>query len=123
MHYRRAMEAVKLNKSCTHVANWAVLLVVISLFWHNAVAMNGSELQQVFSEAVSQNATSFSDMAQRLGDVVRTKQEEDGKTEINSPGAVYDATCWASSATLAGCLQEQRKVRVWFVVWILVLDF
>ncbi|KAK3706690.1 hypothetical protein RRG08_019685 [Elysia crispata] len=83
------------------------------LVCHTTVALDGPELQQVFSEVVSQNVTSYSDLAQRLEETGRVKSTLPTLASPSStPGpsvSVYDAACWSSAENLSACLTQEQK--------------
>ncbi|GFO43634.1 Zinc transporter zip14-like [Plakobranchus ocellatus] len=76
-----------------------------------SLTLDSSALQQVFSQAVAQNVTSFSDLAIRLGLPDRLTKDQDGQETARVAGASsgYDVGCWASTAELSSCLKQDQK--------------
>ena len=97
------------------------------LVCHTTVALDGPELQQVFSEVVSQNVTSYSDLAQRLEETGRVKSTLPTLASPSStPGpsvSVYDAACWSSAENLSACLTQEQKVTSKFRLFLGFLFF
>lgn len=92
---------------------------------HFATAhIDGADLQQIFSEVVAQNVTSFEDLAHRLNHVVGADHHHlhlDESHNHTHPGVVspatgaavlpvsYDADCWMSPEKLSACLNVDQK--------------
>ncbi|GFS01612.1 zinc transporter ZIP14 [Elysia marginata] len=95
-----------------------VPILVVTLFIYDVAALDGPQLQQVFSAAVAENVTSYSRLAQRLDGIVTTENKDEkpgaAATVVSSSSAVpsssvYDVDCWTSPAKLSACLKLDQK--------------